>query len=76
MTYQRKNRTKFLIVYHFIFVVKYRKPILVILVKHQTPTSLWADQWVLLAIQYKNKFKASRKKSNWSNVEPQETEKH
>jgi putative transposase len=26
--YQRTNRTKYLIVYHFIFVVKYRKPLL------------------------------------------------
>ncbi|MFQ5981019.1 MAG: IS200/IS605 family transposase [Candidatus Heimdallarchaeota archaeon] len=28
MTYHRKNHTKFLIVYHLIFVVKYRKPLL------------------------------------------------
>jgi len=28
MNYQRKNHSKFLIVYHIIFVVKYRKPLL------------------------------------------------
>ncbi len=28
MDYQRKNRVKYLIVYHLIFVVKYRKPLL------------------------------------------------
>ena len=29
MEYQGKNRVKHLIVYHLIFVVKYRKPLLV-----------------------------------------------
>ena len=29
MSYQCKNRVKFLIVYHVIFVVKYRKPLLI-----------------------------------------------
>lgn len=29
MEYQRHNRTKHLIVYHLIFVVKYRKPLLI-----------------------------------------------
>ncbi len=29
MDYQRKNRSKYLIVYHLIFVIKYRKPLLV-----------------------------------------------
>lgn len=29
MKYQRTKRTKFLIVFHFIFVVKYRKPLLI-----------------------------------------------